>query len=119
MEVAKTRLQLDGELQSRASASGSGGTPYKRVYNNAFDAIRKTWAHEGLPGIQRGLFPAYAYQIFLNGSRLGFYEPFRRSANKVMGKRAEDQLISVNLASGATSGIVGGQTTLLHETGSD
>lgn len=108
MEVAKTRLQLDGELQSRASASG--GVPYKRVYNNAFDAIRKTWASEGIKGIQRGLFPAYAYQIFLNGSRLGFYEPFRRTANKVLGKKAEDQLISVNLASGATSGIVGGES---------
>ena len=46
-EVAKTRLQLDGELQSRAT---SGGQPYKRVYSSAFDAIKKTWQTEGIRG---------------------------------------------------------------------
>lgn len=64
-EVAKTRLQLDGELQSRA-----GSTKHVKVYNNAFDALRKIWHYEGLSGIQRGLGAAYAYQILLYASSL-------------------------------------------------
>ncbi|KAK9900878.1 mitochondrial carrier [Cystobasidium minutum MCA 4210] len=104
-EVAKTRLQLDGELQSRAAAHGSA--PYKKVYNNAFDALKKTWQSEGVKGIQRGLFPAYAYQIFLNGSRLGLYEPFRRTFNRLLGRNLDSQSVVVNLSSGAASGIVG------------
>jgi hypothetical protein len=46
-EVAKTRLQLDGELQAKS-------TNYQRVYNNAFDALKKTWRTEGLKGVNVG-----------------------------------------------------------------
>ncbi|KAF5385027.1 hypothetical protein D9615_001236 [Tricholomella constricta] len=53
-EVAKTRLQLQGEL-----ARGGG----VKVYNNAFDVLAKTWTNEGIRGMQRGLGPAYAYQV--------------------------------------------------------
>lgn len=45
-EVAKTRLQLDGELRPK-------GEP--RMYKNVFDALGKTYATEGIRGIQRGL----------------------------------------------------------------
>lgn len=48
-EVAKTRLQLQGELQSK-------GTP--KVYKNVFDVFFKTWRNEGIRGVQRGLGPA-------------------------------------------------------------
>jgi hypothetical protein len=48
-EVAKTRLQLQGEL-----AKGGG----VKVYNNALDVLAKTWRNEGLRGLQRGLSPA-------------------------------------------------------------
>lgn len=60
----KTRLQLQGELV-KADAN------VKRVYNSVFDVFRKTWMNEGIRGLQRGLMPAYGYQILLNGSRLG------------------------------------------------
>lgn len=53
-EVAKTRLQLQGEL-----AKDSG----KRVYASAVDVLRKTWKNEGIRGVQRGLAPAYVYQV--------------------------------------------------------
>lgn len=53
-EVAKTRLQLQGELMR------SG---YRKVYLNPFDAIGKTFRAEGLRGIQRGLTAAYAYSV--------------------------------------------------------
>ncbi|KAJ7269427.1 oxaloacetate carrier [Mycena haematopus] len=97
-EVAKTRLQLQGELAKTGSA---------KVYKNAFDAIGKTYRNEGIRGIQRGLGPAYAYQILLNGSRLGFYEPFRRNINKLVGRRPEEQIGATAVIAGASSGAVG------------
>ncbi|KAF5313189.1 hypothetical protein D9619_002625 [Psilocybe cf. subviscida] len=97
-EVAKTRLQLQGELAKE------GG---KKVYNNAFDVLAKTWKHEGIRGVQRGLPPAYAYQILLNGSRLGFYEPFRRTFNKFLGYDPNEQIPFTSVLAGATSGAVG------------
>ena len=48
-EVAKTRLQLQGEL-----VRGGG----RKVYNNVLDVFAKTWRNEGIRGVQRGLSPA-------------------------------------------------------------
>lgn len=62
-EVMKTRLQLQGELMKTTDAP--------KVYRNVLDVFVKTWRNEGLRGVQRGLGPAYAYQVLLNGSRLG------------------------------------------------
>ncbi|KAJ7459151.1 mitochondrial carrier domain-containing protein [Mycena galericulata] len=97
-EVAKTRLQLQGEL-------AKAGT--EKVYKNALDAMAKTFKNEGIRGAQRGLGPAYAYQILLNGSRLGFYEPFRRNFNKFIGRSPDEQLPATAIIAGATSGAVG------------
>ncbi|GAA5967350.1 hypothetical protein JCM11641_000521 [Rhodosporidiobolus odoratus] len=120
MEVAKTRLQLDGELQGRAhlpSAAGTTGaapTPANvksaasgKVYTSAADCLRKTWANEGLGGVQRGLGAAYTYQIALNGSRLGFYEPLRHSINGLFGYEKHEVKAWTSLAAGASSGVVG------------
>ncbi|ETW87136.1 hypothetical protein HETIRDRAFT_166666 [Heterobasidion irregulare TC 32-1] len=97
-EVAKTRLQLQGEL-----ARGGG----KKVYHSALDVFAKTWRNEGLRGLQRGLPPAYAYQILLNGSRLGFYEPFRHALNRAIGLSPSDQFPITSVIAGAASGAVG------------
>ncbi|KAH8099753.1 mitochondrial carrier domain-containing protein [Cristinia sonorae] len=97
-EVAKTRLQLQGELAK------DGGV---KVYNNVFDVFKKTWHNEGIRGIQRGLGPAYTYQILLNGSRLGFYEPFRQTLNGFVGLSPTDQMPATSIAAGAASGAVG------------
>ena len=48
-EVAKTRLQLQGELAKE------GGT---KVYKHSLDVFAKTWKNEGIRGMQRGLYPA-------------------------------------------------------------
>lgn len=48
-EVAKTRLQLQGEL-------AKAGAP--KVYSSAVDVLFKTWKNEGIRGLQRGLPPA-------------------------------------------------------------
>ncbi|KAJ7293037.1 mitochondrial carrier domain-containing protein [Mycena rebaudengoi] len=97
-EVAKTRLQLQGELAK---------TGTKKVYNNAFDVLAKTYRNEGVRGIQRGLGPAYVYQMLLNGSRLGFYEPFRRNLNSLIGRNPDEQFPVTAVIAGATSGAVG------------
>lgn len=55
-EVAKTRLQLQGEL-------GQGGSV--KVYNNAIDVLAKTWRNEGIRGLQRGLSPAVSLLYFV------------------------------------------------------
>ncbi|KAF7347584.1 hypothetical protein MVEN_01515100 [Mycena venus] len=81
-EVAKTRLQLQGEL----AKSGTEKSVQKRFGCHWED---------------------YAYQILLNGSRLGFYEPFRRNINKLFGRRPDEQLGATAIIAGASSGAVG------------
>ncbi|KAJ2889365.1 Mitochondrial oxaloacetate carrier protein, partial [Coemansia aciculifera] len=68
--VVKTRLQLQGEL---AKSTPNMVKPYHNVAQ-AFWVIGK---NEGLRGLQKGLGPGYMYQIMLNGTRLGFYEPVK------------------------------------------
>jgi len=67
----------------------------------------KTWRNEGIRGMQRGLPPAYAYQILLNGSRLGFYEPIRKATNRFVGLSATEQTPVTSVFAGAASGVVG------------
>ncbi|KAH8926678.1 mitochondrial carrier [Atractiella rhizophila] len=100
-EVAKTRLQLQGELQAKGT---------QKVYNNAFDALRKTWKFEGIRGVQSGLTAAYGYQMALNGCRLGFYDLYRTTLNRLAG--VEDvtaQHAWSSVAAGASSGVTGGK----------
>lgn len=96
-EVIKTRMQLYGELGGRGA------------YQSPFKVFGQTFKHEGVRGIQRGLAPAYTYQILLNGSRLGFYEPFRTTFNKLTGRRTDEVWAVGSLAAGASSGVVGGE----------
>ncbi|GAA5821292.1 hypothetical protein JCM11251_004556 [Rhodosporidiobolus azoricus] len=118
MEVAKTRLQLDGELQGRKHIPAAGAAipevhasakagPSGRVYTSAFDCMKKTWANEGLGGVQRGLGAAYTYQVFLNGSRLGFFEPFRHTLNSLAGLGPNETRAWSSVGAGAMSGVVG------------
>ncbi|KIY50407.1 mitochondrial carrier [Fistulina hepatica ATCC 64428] len=87
-------IALQGEL-----AKGGG----IRVYNNVFDVFKKTWTNEGIRGLQRGLPPA----ILLNGSRMGFYEPFRHATNSAIGRAPSDQIPITSVFAGASSGAVG------------
>ncbi|CCM04472.1 uncharacterized protein FIBRA_06652 [Fibroporia radiculosa] len=63
-EVAKTRLQLQGELAK------DGGV---KVYRNTFDVLGKSWRHEGIRGVQRGLGPA-AYSSSLPVGTQRYYK---------------------------------------------
>lgn len=91
-------MQLQGELAK------DGG---QRVYHSAIDVLRKTWRNEGIRGIQRGLPPGYVYQILLNGSRLGFYEPIRTTVNSILGFKPKEQIVGTSVLAGAASGVVG------------
>ncbi|KAF8683369.1 Oxaloacetate carrier [Rhizoctonia solani] len=117
-EVAKTRLQLQGELQSK-------GAP--KVYKNVFDVFIKTWKNEGIRGVQRGLGPAVStipnyglkttryndetmadtFERISSWANPGFYEPFRRSFNSAIGRQGTEQVFATSIAAGAASGLVG------------
>eukprot|EP00842_Homolaphlyctis_polyrhiza_P002566 jgi/Hompol1/330/HPOL_002851-RA len=110
-DVVKTRLQLQGELQSKAQRLPGAQKPYP----NALSAFYRIARNEGLRGIQRGLAPAYAYQIILNGTRLGMYDPLKRSLQSALAftvdylpKGSESSITGVAMVtSGALSGVAG------------
>lgn len=56
------------------------------------------------------IFETHGYiQMLLNGSRLGFYEPIRRTVNSVLGFTPTDQIAYTSVIAGAASGVVGGK----------
>uniref|UniRef100_A0A8C4N4Y2 Solute carrier family 25 member 34 n=1 Tax=Eptatretus burgeri TaxID=7764 RepID=A0A8C4N4Y2_EPTBU len=65
LEVVKTRMQLQGELQSRKT--------HPVHYKNAFQALWVLLRTEGPRSLQAGLVPALSYQMVMNGVRLGTY----------------------------------------------
>ncbi|KAK9369684.1 mitochondrial carrier domain-containing protein [Lipomyces kononenkoae] len=99
IEIVKTRMQLQGELHARGEI--------KKVYTGLFQALRVILKNEGIRGWQRGLGSAYVYQVGLNGCRLGFYEPIRRSMASIFLADPEKSTLSINMFSGAVSGIMG------------
>ncbi|AAS50748.2 ABL023Wp [Eremothecium gossypii ATCC 10895] len=100
IETVKTRLQLQGELVAGVS----------RLYSGPAQAVSLIYRTEGLRGLQQGLACAYAYQILLNGSRLGLYDPLRAalggcvlSDRRTYGTAA----LAVNATAGAAAGMIG------------
>lgn len=98
MEIVKIRLQLTGELK------GSAGL------ENPFKAFFTIAREEGWRGMQKGLYPAYGYQVLVNGTRLGMYEPLRQYLQSGV-----DLFVAAPgsypgfsmIASGATAGVIG------------
>jgi len=69
LEVAKTRMQLQGELMAR----GQHAVHYRNVVH-AFYTIARV---DGLLALQKGLAAGVWYQFVMNGVRLGFYQRVR------------------------------------------
>lgn len=65
-DMLKTRRQLHNEL---GILSGKGHLKTIRLLD--------VWQKEGLRGLQKGLLPAYVYQILMNGTRFTLYERIR------------------------------------------
>ncbi|CAG8704400.1 8183_t:CDS:2 [Cetraspora pellucida] len=97
-EVVKTRLQLQGEL-ARSNSN------YAKPYKNVFQAFYYIIKHEGILSINKGLGPAYTYQILMNGSRLGLYDPIRNSLTSTFGTSSTS--LPISIVSGGLSGIIG------------
>ncbi|KAM9443668.1 solute carrier family 25 member 34 [Clarias gariepinus] len=91
LEVVKTRLQLQGELQARGS--------YKPHYRGVLQALWLVGLTDGLRGLQKGLGAGLLYQALMNGIRLSFY-----SYTQVSGIT---DVPGGNVASGAAAGALG------------
>ena len=92
-------MQLQGELQDK------GHQPH--FYRGPLHSVSVIARNEGVRGIYRGLGSAYIYQILLNGSRLGLYEPIRYGLASLIYKDPHYQSIGINMFSGATTGVIG------------
>ncbi len=68
IEVCKTRMQLQGELQTRSAELRT------RRYKNMFDCFYKIARDEGIRGLQGGLGAGIMFQAVMNGFRLGCYD---------------------------------------------
>ncbi|KAK4167665.1 mitochondrial carrier domain-containing protein [Cladorrhinum sp. PSN259] len=97
-ETVKIRMQLQGELQTK------GHQPHH--YRGPLHGVSVIVRNEGR-GIYRGLGCAYIYQILLNGCRLGFYEPMRKTLASTFLNDGSKQNLVINMFCGAASGIIG------------
>lgn len=98
-ETVKIRLQLQGELKSKAEAV--------KKYKGVFHGVKVILQNEGPRGLFRGIGSAYIYQVLLNGCRLGFYEPLRKGLTTAIFKDPSVQSLGINVFSGAASGVIG------------
>lgn len=98
----KTRLQLQGELVRTGSLSAAA-----RPYHNSFQALKVVFQNEGVRGLQRGLGVAYVYQVCLNGSRLGLYEPVHTGVIKSLNLTSSHSLLAAGVFAGGLSGMIG------------
>ncbi|KAG2229560.1 hypothetical protein INT48_004826 [Thamnidium elegans] len=78
-----------------------------RPYRNSFQALKVVFQHEGIRGAQRGLSVAYFYQICLNGSRLGLYEPVHKNIIQTFHLKSDSSILAAGVFSGAFAGVVG------------
>uniref|UniRef100_A0AAV1U7N0 Mitochondrial oxaloacetate transport protein n=1 Tax=Peronospora matthiolae TaxID=2874970 RepID=A0AAV1U7N0_9STRA len=102
MEVIKTRMQLQGELVPHVTGRAVAPTVQYRNFAHALYTIGRT---EGLRGIQRGLGSGISYQIFMNGPRLGLYEPLQKVFGATDATAFSFPLR--NVCAAATSGMIG------------
>jgi len=69
IDIVKTRLQLQGEMQKQASSNGA--------FRTAAAIIRQ----EGISGLYAGVSPAVARHIPYSGTRIMVFESLRNSAS--------------------------------------
>ncbi|KAH3858337.1 solute carrier family 25 member 35-like [Dreissena polymorpha] len=97
LEVVKTRMQLQGELQKKGA--------YIIHYRNSFHAFYTIGKTDGLLALQKGLVPALWYQFFMNGVRLGSFQIFD---NLGLTKDHDGHVIwARTVLAGATAGCLG------------
>ena len=97
LEVVKTRMQLQGELQ----AKGQFQVHYRNVFHGFFTVAK----HEGLTALQKGLRPALAYQFVMNGFRLGAFQFLNDS---LLRNNEGHTTVAGSVVCGAIAGSIGG-----------
>ncbi|KAI9308858.1 mitochondrial carrier domain-containing protein [Cunninghamella echinulata] len=102
VEVVKTRLQLQGELVRAGTLSAES-----KPYHNSFQALKVVFQNEGIRGLQRGLGVAYIYQVCLNGSRLGLYDPVHSAVINTLQLKSNHSLLAAGVFAGGFAGIIG------------
>ena len=112
-EVIKTRMQLQNELAARTP---TGQPPV--LYRNIFQGFVHVSRTEGIRGLQGGLGPSLLYQLTMNGTRLGLYDPCKRMIRSLTGTPSDEirlgghrqahvpPLFWHNVAAAATSGAI-------------
>ncbi|CAM9118923.1 unnamed protein product, partial [Lampetra fluviatilis] len=95
LEVVKTRMQVQGELQARGT--------YQVHYRHAFHALVVIARSEGLRSLQKGLAPALLYQLTMNGVRLGAFALMERRIRSTGGSPG----VGGSAAGVGSSGVVG------------
>jgi len=88
LDVVKTRLVLQGQLQKQAKA----------FFVGPVHALRMILIHEGPAALLKGLVPAYATQVFMNGTRFGLYPTFKRNVRQCAPPSVPD--VFVDMVSG-------------------
>ncbi|KAK3816366.1 MAG: mitochondrial carrier domain-containing protein [Benniella sp.] len=77
-DTVKVRLQLQGEFVKTREPGRNGKEIIRvseKVYKSSLDCLVKTFRHEGMRGLQKGLFPAILKESSKNIFRLGLYDP--------------------------------------------
>ncbi|XP_060528397.1 solute carrier family 25 member 35-like [Cylas formicarius] len=97
LEVVKTRMQLQGELQ----AKGRHAVHYKNVFHSGY-VIAK---NDGLLALQKGLCPALLVQLVMNGLRLGTFQ-FADSRGYIRDDRGK-LVFSKSVLVTAVGGVIG------------
>lgn len=101
MEVVKTRMQMQGELEARSASA-------PKPYRNALHCFYRVAKEEGLRGIQAGLSVGIVYQIAMNGTRLGLFKPVCSVYGVGAAGDSEAMRFFKTLGAGATTGAIGG-----------
>lgn len=97
IDVVKIRLQLQGELEARGT--------YEKFYKNTFHAGYVIAKNEGILALQSALGSALAFQVVLNGIRLGSYK-IGRTYGFTLNDKGETDILRTAVLSGV-SGCIG------------
>ncbi|KAF6019384.1 SLC25A34 [Bugula neritina] len=97
LEVVKTRMQLQGELQAKGQ--------FQVHYRNVFHAFITVARHEGVSALQKGIRPALMYQFVMNGFRLGSFQLLNDS---LLRDKNGQITMAKSVLCGAIAGTIGG-----------
>ncbi|GBG34771.1 Kidney mitochondrial carrier protein 1 [Hondaea fermentalgiana] len=73
VDVVKTRLQFQGEAASAGATAAAKGSAQPAQYRGVFSSLVKIARLEGVPGLYRGIMPAYGLQFTVTAVRFGIY----------------------------------------------